>query len=575
MDFTGCSLTTHEKADSGGVPARLKDTRDGDIFAETSADEQADEIDDSLGEKLSPRRSPVNLDEVEIPPDVPDGPMFADLAGFIDRVAAEDRNVIDTADGLQDHPVRVAGMERENALGVSQNVLSGDFPTSEDYLRNTLAINSSLETKIHCNCPSLEGAESSSDPFASTQAERDSPSVPVKKLSAYQSGKLDEFANFDNLGSDVVVSDEWADEPITSAPSDENVFKAKRDDNINFNSQDNEDEGGEFGSTGVSNDEDFGDFECSVPAVVPTISAVKDDHIQVTNVPKVQRSSGVLERILEYLEPALAKLFSLNDATEIDDWILAYQTERGVKNKTPLTPKDDEFTFKPCSSDDRVRQRLFCKNRLHEYRHQWNRSSVYEAYMHAVNVDVRNAMPAFASQLRLLEPIRLGASVARTTSTSSALLTTNSGTEPINKNCPRSPQDHGGGENRLNCAGASEASVPEFDWRSSGLTNPLDGANPTSHTLDLDYLEIQRNGPKLYTAADLSKISNLEVELLSDFCKPAPAPPPKLPLILERNPPPKPRSFRENVRAALANLPKLSYMRSPTLLFPVSDQAAT
>ncbi|TGZ68625.1 hypothetical protein CRM22_004167 [Opisthorchis felineus] len=368
---------------------------------------------------------------------------------------------------------------------------------------------------------------------------------------------VEEFASFSNFEPSVVGSDAWATPTATS----------KQDLNCHESLQ-SEWPGGSSvappifpGSDEGSDGEEFGDFESSVPHSEPSDVANLVKDVQIDHPP-----IGILERLLSHLEPALGRAFS---STTGNDWV---NEEKGVSDITDLdTGSSLAVIHSPCKVNrPSLWPKMLPLHRTHAHRFHWSKSPIYDAYLQSLHVDPRSAMPAFASQLRLLEPVRLDA-VNRSSSTvqssktptlSSPARTSGSSLKP---NTDRSSTR------------SSSAETPEFDWSSSGLTNPFQETNANPIQLDLDFFELQQQPAQQQMNLSLEKssgVAELERELFSAIVKPPSNAAPQL-VVTQPSATPAVPERSKNVRTALMRLPKLTYMRAKCLIFPVAEEKPT
>ncbi|XP_064483676.1 aftiphilin-like isoform X1 [Ornithodoros turicata] len=180
-------------------------------------------------------------------------------------------------------------------------------------------------------------------------------------------------------------------------------------------------------------------------------------------------------------------------------------------------------------------------------RHQWGTSLSCQYLLRSLNIDSRNilrnpSVPLFAMHLGMLEPQR-GDSAAGGTCI----------------DCPPSPPSH-------------QESIPpaQFDWRSSGLENPLEQPSSSS-LLDLEFLSSLSP-----SASTPLRTSSLEEEFLSDSPVTVNGPklPPQLQQLLESKASNmstmgRPTELSTEARRLLDQLPDLSFMRATVLMFPV------
>uniref|UniRef100_A0A1I8HBU8 Clathrin_bdg domain-containing protein n=1 Tax=Macrostomum lignano TaxID=282301 RepID=A0A1I8HBU8_9PLAT len=175
-------------------------------------------------------------------------------------------------------------------------------------------------------------------------------------------------------------------------------------------------------------------------------------------------------------------------------------------------------------------------------KYQWSQSVFYEESLKALHIDVRNllnsrkhAYQIFAGQLGLLEPTPVtpaasGGNDEAATGPAAAAATS----AGVTGEAPAEPSDP---------SGATSAGGPElqFDWNSSGLTNPLD-------KLEAEFLD--NGGGGSATGRPDKKLSSL----ISAAQPSAPVPA---------------AALSDRARKFIKRLPDLSYMRAKVLMFPM------
>ncbi|PAA46186.1 hypothetical protein BOX15_Mlig009046g1 [Macrostomum lignano] len=175
-------------------------------------------------------------------------------------------------------------------------------------------------------------------------------------------------------------------------------------------------------------------------------------------------------------------------------------------------------------------------------KYQWAQSVFYEESLKALHIDVRNllnsrkhAYQIFAGQLGLLEPTPVTPAAAGGNDEAAigpaAAAATSAG---VTGEAPAEPSDP---------SAATSAGGPElqFDWNSSGLTNPLD-------KLEAEFLD--NGGGGSATGRPDKKLSSL----ISAAQPSAPVPA---------------AALSDRARKFIKRLPDLSYMRAKVLMFPM------
>ncbi|OON14558.1 hypothetical protein X801_09649, partial [Opisthorchis viverrini] len=497
--------------DSSYISVRNGSTNEEPVKSEPAVDN---------GEHLSECSGLDDYTEVELPSDVLDGPEFDDLAAYVDGVAA-----------------RLKADQQQSA-----------------HLAYDVSGKSPLASENHCG-----------------------------SCSAPTSDGVEEFASFSTFEPSVVGSDAWATVTATF----------EQDLNCHESLQSKWPDGSSVApavfpeSNEGSDGEEFGDFESSVPHSEPSDVANLVRDVQIDHPP-----IGILERLLSHLEPALGRAFSSPTG---NDWV---NDEKGVSEITDLdTGSSLAVIHSPCKVNrPSLWPKMLPLHRTHAQRFHWSKSPIYDAYLQSLHVDPRSAvsllssqlekhsfarlfglwnrarMPAFASQLRLLEPVRLdsvnrSSSTVQSSKTSTLSSPTRTSGSSLKPNTDRSST-------------SSSAETPEFDWNSSGLRNPFQGLLkfPVRLVLlDLDFFELQQPPAQQQVNSSLEKssgVAELERELFSAIVKPPSNTVPQL-VVNQPSATPAVPERSKNVRTALMRLPKLTYMRAKCLIFPVAEEKPT
>lgn len=194
-----------------------------------------------------------------------------------------------------------------------------------------------------------------------------------------------------------------------------------------------------------------------------------------------------------------------------------------------------------------VWQQLQDVNNAYGLRYQWGGSYTNKLLLCSLGIDTRNILftgqkkqpvivPMYAASLGMLEPTKepvkpvsaaeMIASIAQSPSVASELNT-----------CPPD---------------TNQESLPpvQFDWSSSGLTNPLDGVDPELYEL---------TQTKLDTSGGSSRVVDAFARLMSTVEKTSTS---------TRKPVQKEENLSEEARRVIARLPDLSFMQAKVLMFP-------
>ncbi|VDP82467.1 unnamed protein product [Echinostoma caproni] len=529
--------------------------------------------------------------DFEMPKDVPDGPEFSDLAAHIGSVveslisakkqtdsSLSLNGMIDSQPSLQtEEPASSAtSLSRASPSVSTRNLRVAKTCPEEESTGTQQAIS---QQPVQQETSEIEGDSnliSQNTPRLSAVIEADNSADyhPKDIESISFPGGIEPFAFFPTEDASRVDSDQWAWPPDVSTAISIPPSGDDSSDAACLHEKDLQ-QHPEVHATESESDEDFGEFEGCQTAILTQENPTDFTETERVSQIELSEDKSILGRLLQHLEPTLAKAFETSTTSVLNDWVT--RTRRDELNNPTA---EIECEHPPASLNSATHcestfwNNLFTHSRAHDARLQWSKSLLYDAYLRSVNVDVRSAMPAFASQLRLLEPIRLGASSAQTT-----YITTTAGKPALSISA--------GTSNTTASSGAhseSENTAPEFDWNSSGLTNPLGVSSTIEPQLDLDFFEVQSetNSNSAPVPKD-PKISELELELFATTLPPpVPSNPPTTQSVLNgvdlmsqssaaAVSDSKPTTFSSTVRAVVAKLPKLRYMRARNLIFPIPE----
>lgn len=472
---------------------------------------------DVHGERFSRSNSVSSSEPVELPSDVPDGPQFADLAMYIDSVVAQTRGMLPVGeqptatDTLNSVPY-LPGKDSRRGLVSTHESLSH----ASNHLKDATTIDEGsrfLYTDSHTSTRHY------GQPNLFVDGEMQSTIAPFEQHDA--------FANFENYDSVNNFIGNWAyEEPLPSLNKQTSNDKITVPDDLTTEKKE-------------ENMDDFGDF---TGVATTTINGLESSPLPTDDSEEniKQQQWSLLERLLSRLESSLEQSFGT----------AMIENKVGGSNG-PYIP-DVNLTQTLDTDNERLFRRLCHPDRVLEMRQYWLKSSIYMAYLDSLHMNNRTSMPPFASQLGLLKPTPL---VAETISnkTPSAIETPLSGEHPfVESEC------------------YSNTALSKFDL-SVVETNSME-------LLDLDLFELHEIS-KPMVAIKTTKIHDLELELPDQTTKPTSV---TIKLNALRNPFPcnvnnpdvKRSRLSEAVRATLSRLPKLSYMRSSRLMFPVLNESA-
>ncbi|CAH8842675.1 unnamed protein product [Trichobilharzia szidati] len=403
-----------------------------------------------------------------------------------------------------------------------------------------------------------------------------SSSCPTQQIDVVQN-------SVEQAGGDMFTEfceDDFADF-VSNGPADENwaTFTDETVDNIDSKVNNAPDVINSENFTEEDNDsEDFGEFTQFTPSVVavpPTTVEIPSD-CRLTN-ERQTSTPGILERLLLKLEPSLDKAFGqhfINPHVSENLKSSHGSIEIGLQACSGEQPSSKEVLSSSTMLNHRIWNRLCSPDRLPEVHQQWWKSPIFMTYLNAIDVNAQNAIPAFASQLRLLEPVRL---------TSQNYLSKNTLT---NGGC----HTQGNNEQHSVLSANNNNTAKSLNFKADNdqvYKNNNDNSNgKITEYLDLDFFETresQQNSRSPSNGGERGsddnkhlKLSDLEAELSAYTIPPPtncqPPPPPlvaDLKLLEMGN---KRSKLSDTVRSTLKRLPIINYMRSKRLMFPVQQQ---
>ncbi|XP_059410791.1 aftiphilin-like isoform X2 [Carassius carassius] len=306
-------------------------------------------------------------------------------------------------------------------------------------------------------------------------------------------------------------------------------------------------------------EENRDDWQESQPVTAPPTAA--EEH-----------KSCTMSALLSRLEKLFQASFELVVAPPVEEQVTTLDTFL----KPPDNSQQEEADRGPTNGALRdVWQQLQDVHNAYGLRYQWGGSHTNKALLCSLGIDTRNILftgqkkqpvivPMYAASLGMLEPTKepvkpvsaaeMIASIAKSPSVSTELNT-----------CPPDT--------------AQESLPPvQFDWSSSGLTNPLDASGGSS-LLNLDFFgpvdespsgtatSIPGVDPELYelTQAKLdvsggsSRVVDAFARLMSTVEKTSTS---------TRKPVQKEENLSEEARRVISGLPDLSFMQAKVLMFP-------
>ncbi|XP_059410793.1 aftiphilin-like isoform X4 [Carassius carassius] len=278
-------------------------------------------------------------------------------------------------------------------------------------------------------------------------------------------------------------------------------------------------------------EENRDDWQESQPVTAPPTAA--EEH-----------KSCTMSALLSRLEKLFQASFELVVAPPVEEQVTTLDTFL----KPPDNSQQEEADRGPTNGALRdVWQQLQDVHNAYGLRYQWGGSHTNKALLCSLGIDTRNILftgqkkqpvivPMYAASLGMLEPTKepvkpvsaaeMIASIAKSPSVSTELNT-----------CPPDT--------------AQESLPPvQFDWSSSGLTNPLDGVDPELYEL---------TQAKLDVSGGSSRVVDAFARLMSTVEKTSTS---------TRKPVQKEENLSEEARRVISGLPDLSFMQAKVLMFP-------
>ncbi|CAH8508239.1 unnamed protein product [Schistosoma rodhaini] len=348
-------------------------------------------ISDGYAEIYSPTGSMSSSESVEIPYDIPDSQKYHDLGAYINSVVVaacknESLNSVEPCSQLsQKGTAYITNLE----LTESNIEMVHDAPTNIDHTdtSNVMEINNKHDIPSSPLPQKHSSGTLRSDCF---------------KDSHIDENFVEEFADFVSNGP---VDEDWAIFPPEVPKNMVDIIDDKPPITNSRNSLESDD------------NEDFGDFTNFTPNIVSATTTIVNTPNNVEP-PKGKQppTLGILERLLQKLEPSLDKAFGLHFNHQTDENLNSSIETLNISrlhtniNKSIGSPSNKVSTSINSGLNvvnNRIWSRLCNPDRLPEINQQWWKSPIFMTYLNAINVNPQHAIPAFASQLRLLEPVRL------------------------------------------------------------------------------------------------------------------------------------------------------------------------
>ncbi|XP_052402628.1 aftiphilin a isoform X4 [Carassius gibelio] len=273
------------------------------------------------------------------------------------------------------------------------------------------------------------------------------------------------------------------------------------------------------------------DWQESQPVTAPPTAA--EEHKSCT-------TSALLSR--------LEKLFQASFELVVAPPVEVQVTTLDTFLKPPDTSPQEDADRGPTNGALRdVWQQLQDVHNAFGLRYQWGGSHTNKALLCSLGIDTRNILftgqkkqpvivPMYAASLGMLEPTKEPVKPVSAAEMIASIAKSPSVTTELNT-CPPDT--------------AQESLPPvQFDWSSSGLTNPLDGVDPELYELTQAKLEVSGGS---------SRVVDAFARLMSTVEKTSTS---------TRKPVQKEENLSEEARRVISGLPDLSFMQAKVLMFP-------
>ncbi|KAF5397778.1 hypothetical protein PHET_09350 [Paragonimus heterotremus] len=421
---------------------------------------------------------------IELPIDVPDGPEFRDLSQYLDKItmsASADMVLGNLCVGDRESIDQQASQTKEQAICVKLNDCKVDDSFKFTQLCTDVQPAPSAENSTNSESFSSDGVQqsrnSASLSLGSTlngQASHASCDGALLSTPQYiktgHSPEMEDFAHFSTCECPNTDSTCW---PVfTSENSVYEKFASFTDAFPNVKSEGNSNHfyPSKLATTSDStneidlrvdrdneDDDEFGDFTGSsvLPGGVPI-------HGDTDTSDELIQPPGFLKRLLSHLEPALGRTFGQAVCDRVDCWLS--DLSAGGSHTEPCSNSQHYSSSDPIGINGCLWGKVLPLRRIPDLRYHWSSSVIYKAYLHSLNVDTSHAMPVFASQLRLLEPVRLSESKS---SEAKSLFPEPAGISPKADTLTTSKH--------VDDVSVGSSEIPAFDWNSSDFINPVKG----------------------------------------------------------------------------------------------------
>ncbi|KAK9540751.1 hypothetical protein VZT92_003181 [Zoarces viviparus] len=301
-----------------------------------------------------------------------------------------------------------------------------------------------------------------------------------------------------------------------------------------------------------------------------------------SELPAVSEETGRTERQSASLSSRLEKLFQgsfpQTVAPSVEDQVASLRVLLGPPEDRPQPGAEEEETSPPCNRSARgcVWTQLQDIHEALGLRYQWGGSYCNKALLCCLGIDTRNILftgqkkqpvivPMYAASLGMLEPTKEPVKPVSAAEMIASIAQAPPPAAPETSSCPSDTVQQ-------------EVLPPvQFDWSSSGLTNPLDASGGSS-LLNLDFFgPVEDSGsssspsipgvdPELYelTTAKLdssssgSRVADAFARLMSTMEKTS----------TSTRKPRKEENLSDEAAKVIAGLPDLSFMQAKVLMFP-------
>lgn len=250
--------------------------------------------------------------------------------------------------------------------------------------------------------------------------------IPNKELESETKSVNDSFADFGDFESAFPQESENQSDIKDDVPEDQD-----RDENNLDNDDDDDDEFGEF--------TDF-----SEPPTIPNESSLSEE-------PSLDSMQCILNSLQPMISQVISRLFESEDGDN------------------PVIEAKEPLNFSKDHMDDEIWEQICDIQSTPALRQSWTKSQSHSGWLQSIRIDPNNmvfetrhrlrgsspSVPAFATGMGLLEPIRVSNPESQTLKT----VTT---PDSLETSIPEQ------------LSGTTEIPPVQFDWQTSGLTNPLD-----------------------------------------------------------------------------------------------------